>query len=70
MYCDVVNVQPHFNFSDTIIFLNLEFKIFKILTSTHAHMHALMHTHTHTHMHTQPRKTHTLTTTPTHTLSP
>ena len=23
-YCDVVNVQPHFNFSDEIIILNLE----------------------------------------------
>ena len=25
MYCDVVNVQPHFHFSDEIIILNLEY---------------------------------------------
>ena len=24
MYCDVANVQPHFNFSDEIIILNFE----------------------------------------------
>ena len=24
VYCDAVNVQPHFNFSDEIIILNLE----------------------------------------------
>ena len=29
MYCDVVNVEPHFNFSDEIITLNLEYK-FKV----------------------------------------
>ena len=27
VYCDVVNVQPHFNFSDEIIILNLEYPI-------------------------------------------
>ena len=27
MYCDVVNVQPRFNFSDEIIILNLELKL-------------------------------------------
>ena len=28
MYCDMVNVQPRFNFSDEIIILNLEFFLF------------------------------------------
>ena len=27
MYCDVVNVQPRFNFSDEIIILNLDLKL-------------------------------------------
>ena len=27
VYCDVVNVQPHFNFSDEIIILNLEMSL-------------------------------------------